>query len=48
MKTVILDESGTVTEIANSVCEKLRIKNPEEYSLRVEGRPDSTSLPRYH
>lgn len=42
LKTVLVDDSLTCVEIVNILCEKLGIKNPEEYSLRVEGRPEST------
>lgn len=43
-KTVLIDDSSTVGEIAAVVCKKVQINNPEEYSLRVEGRNESKSF----
>jgi len=42
VKTVLIDDSETVAEITNVICKKVLINNPEEYSLRVEGRGEST------
>ncbi|KAM9970706.1 hypothetical protein ACTFIR_002570 [Dictyostelium discoideum] len=33
IKTQLVDESQNVSEIVNSICKKMGIKNPEEYSL---------------
>ena len=41
MKTVLIDDSMSIAEITATVCKKVQINNPEEYSLRVENRPDS-------
>jgi talin len=44
LKTILIDDSLNCVEIVNAVCEKLGIKNPEEYSLRVEGKPENQWL----
>ena len=40
-KTVLIDDSSSIGEIAAVVCKKVQINNPEEYSLRVEGKNES-------
>jgi hypothetical protein len=42
VKTLLIDDSETIQEIQNVICKKVQINNPEEYSLRVEGRNEST------
>jgi hypothetical protein len=35
-KTVLIDESKSVTDLTANVCEHLGLSNPEEYSLQIE------------
>jgi talin len=41
VKTALVDDSTTVLEITNVICTKLGINNPEEFALRVDGKPES-------
>jgi len=44
VKTVAIDDSAMVNEICQLVTSKLKINNPDEYSLRVEGRNENEWL----
>src|SRR3989338_6378279 len=36
-KVILVDESSTVAEITLVIADKLSIKNPEEFSIKLEG-----------
>jgi len=45
VKTVLIDDSEIVADITSVICKKVLINNPEEYSVRVDGRGESTPSP---
>jgi len=44
VNAVVIDDSETVSEICYMITSKLEIKNPDEYSLRVDGRSENEWL----
>lgn len=42
-KTVLIDDSNTVVEIVATVCTRIGISNPDEYSLQTDPNSDSGS-----
>jgi talin len=40
VKTVLIDESAPVSEVVDTVCKRIGIANPEEYSLQKDTGED--------